>query len=317
MPPFAPVQTPYHRLAATTTHRWWSTIAGTAFIAVCGALLATLAFGIGGVASGLAGRDDTVNGAGTPGPLADLGLNFLAVAALLPPVLLAARWMQRRPAGSLSSVAGRLRWRWLLTCLPVAFAAVMVLFAGSSAWSAATGITTYSGIVFAGWGSFAVACLVLLPVVPLQAAAEEYLTRGWLMQAVGQWFRRPWVPIVLQAVVFAALHGWGTTWGFADLLIFGAIAGWLTVRTGGLEAAIALHLMNNVLAVMVGAATNDLSTETTAADMPWPAMVIDAVALTAYAAVILWLVRRREATTAVVPVEAPIARPASALVAVR
>ena len=45
----------------------------------------------------------------------------------LPVTLAAARWVQRRPAGTLSSVTGRLRWRWLLTCLPVAFAAGVAL----------------------------------------------------------------------------------------------------------------------------------------------------------------------------------------------
>jgi membrane protease YdiL (CAAX protease family) len=93
--------------------------------------------------------------------------------------------------------------------------------------------------------------------------------------------------------VFAALHGWGTPWGFADLLVFGVVAGWLTVRTGGLEAAIALHVMNNLVSSGIAAAYDQLTLDETAADMPWQLAVVDLPMLLGYAAVILWLARRR------------------------
>jgi membrane protease YdiL (CAAX protease family) len=307
--------TPYHRLARTAAHRWWRPVAGTVFIVVCGAILGLFGFLTATAAGAIAGRRHNADDVPSFGPLADLALAFLMIAVLLPPVLLAARWIQRRPAGSLSSVTGRLRWRWLLTCLPVAFVAIVAFLAGGTALAAATGIETGLNGALAGWGPFAAATLVLLLVVPPQAAAEEYLTRGWLLQGVGTWFRGPWVPIALQAVVFAALHGWGTTWGFADLLVFGAIAGWLTVRTGGLEAAIALHLMNNLVSGVFGAAFNDLGTDTTSADMPWQFAVLDTPALIAYAAMIVWLARRRGIAT--VTPAAPVVQPMPALVAAR
>ena len=315
----APALAPYHRLAGTAAHRWWRPVVGTVFIVVCGAGLGLLGFLAFTAAAAIAGRPDNADGMPSFGALADLALAFLMIAVLLPLVLLAARWIQRRPAGSLSSVTGRLRWRWLLICLPVAFAAIAVFLGGGTALAAATGVETGLDEALAGWGPFAASMLVLLLVVPPQAAAEEYLTRGWLLQGVGAWFRGPWVPIALQAVVFAALHGWGTTWGFADLLVFGAIAGWLTVRTGGLEAAIALHLMNNLVSGVVGAAFNDLGTDTTAADMPWQFAVIDTPVLIAYAVVILWLARRRgiATVTPAAPVAAPAAQPMPALVAAR
>jgi len=111
------------------------------------------------------------------------------------------------------------------------------------------------------------------------------------------WFRGPWVPIAVQAVVFAALHGWGTPWGFADLLLFGGVAGWLTVRTGGIEAAVALHVMTNLIGFALSAAYGDLSTEQTATDMPWQLAVVDVPVLLGYAAVILRLARRRDLVT--------------------
>jgi membrane protease YdiL (CAAX protease family) len=101
----------------------------------------------------------------------------------------------------------------------------------------------------------------------------------------------------VQAVVFAALHGWGTPWGFADLIVFGLITGWLTVRTGGLEAAIALHVLNNLVSGVLSAAYGQLTVDETAADMPWQLAVIDVPVLLAYAAVIVVLARRQGLAT--------------------
>ena len=234
-------------------------------------------------------------------PLLRLAVSFLMIAALLPVILLAARWIQRRPPGTLSSVEGRLRWRWLLTCLPIAAAAVSALFAAAWIGGELTGGGQAGGDLAGGdlvsLPAFALSMLVLVAVVPLQAAAEEYLMRGWLLQAVGTWFRRPWVPIVVQALAFAALHGWGTPWGFADLTVFGLVAGYLTVRTGGLEAAIALHVANNLIGTALAAAFGDLGVDETAADMPWQLALIDVPVLCAYAAAILWMARRRRLTT--------------------
>jgi membrane protease YdiL (CAAX protease family) len=157
-----------------------------------------------------------------------------------------------------------------------------VTIAGGSALAAATGLDTGPDGGWAGWAPFLVSLGLLLLVVPVQAAAEEYAFRGYLLQAVGAVLRRPWIPILVQAVLFAAIHGWGTPWGFADLVVFGALAGYLTVRTGGLEAAVALHVVNNLAAADV-----------TAAVLPWQMVVIDVPVLVAYTLAVLWLARRR------------------------
>ena len=297
---------PYHRLGRTVTHRWWRPVAGTALVLAGTVVLILLGLGLTAAAAALAGRPGNAEGMPSFGPLADLALGFLLVATLLPPTLAAARWVQRRPAGTLSSVTGRLRLGWLVTCLPLAGAAIVTLLGGGIAVALATGEDVGLDQGLAGWGPFLAGTLVLLAVVPLQAAAEEYLTRGWLLQAVGAFCRGPWVPIVVQAVVFAALHGWGTSWGFADLVLFGVVTGWLTVRTGGLEAAIALHVMNNLISGVLLAAFGDLSADETAADMPWQLAVVDVPVLLAYAAVVVVLARRRDLATHSAPAAAPV-----------
>ena len=295
----------YHRLARTPDHRWWRPVAGTAFIVVGGAVLALGTFLVVTVAAAIAGRPQNADGVPSFGALADLAWLFLSIALLLPVTLLAARLIQRRPAGTLSSVTGRLRWRWLLVCLPIALVAVVLFLVAGLGLTAGTGGDTDLAGELAGWGPFAVSMLVLLLVVPVQAAAEEYVTRGWLLQAVGVWFRSPWVPIAVQALVFAALHGWGTPWGFADLLVFGVVTGWLTVRTGGLEAAIALHVMNNLVSAALAAAYGELTVDQTAADMPWQLAAVDLPVLLAYAAVIAWRYGRRVPDGATAPGDVP------------
>ncbi|MBL7260008.1 CPBP family intramembrane glutamic endopeptidase [Paractinoplanes lichenicola] len=283
--------TQYHRLARTPAHRWWRPVLGTLFILAAAAFVMVAGYLVVTLAALLAGRPENPEGLPSFGEHADLAIAFLMIAVLLPLSLLAARWIQRRPAGTLSSVTGRLRWRFLLKLLPVALIAIVVLIAGGVGLSMLTGGADDAGLddQLAGWGPFALSMLLLLVVVPPQAAAEEYFTRGWLLQATGVWFRGPWVPIAFQALVFAAAHGWGTPWGFADLFLFGAVAGWLTVRTGGLEAAIALHVMNNLVSAGVAAAYGQLTITETAADMPWQMAAVDVVVLTAYAIVVVQL----------------------------
>jgi membrane protease YdiL (CAAX protease family) len=49
---------------------------------------------------------------------------------------------------------------------------------------------------------------VTLLLVPFQAAAEEYLFRGWLLQAFGAFMRTPWPGILIGAAAFTALHAY-------------------------------------------------------------------------------------------------------------
>ncbi|MEU4159445.1 type II CAAX endopeptidase family protein [Actinoplanes sp. NPDC026670] len=280
---------PYHRLARTAAHRWWRFPLGTLFIVavVFAAMIAFVIF------TEIFGRPGGPDGMATLGALPDLALGFLSIAVALPVTMVAALWIQRRAPGTLSSVAGRIRWRWLAVCLGVATVTIILFLGGITGLSVLTGEDAGLDDPLAGWGPFLVSAAVLLAVVPFQAAAEEYLCRGWLLQGLGAWLRGPWLPILVQAAVFAALHGWGTPWGFADLMLFGAVAGWVTVRTGGLEAAVALHVMNNLLSTLVAAAFGQLAIDETAADMPWQGFAVDVPILIGFAAVIIWLAGRR------------------------
>ncbi|SFR28078.1 Membrane protease YdiL, CAAX protease family [Lentzea waywayandensis] len=234
---------PYHLLGRGAGYRWWRPLTEVLLFAVLlGVFLAAFVLLAHGIASlaGIAGKDD-----GFADPVFDLAFGFGVVAVMLPALLLTVRWAGRRPPGTLSSVTGGLRWRWQLDCARWAVLAIgTVLLVGlvQDGWQAAK---------WPGWGSWAQFALVIVLVVPLQAAAEEYLCRGWLFQAISSWTRSPWPAMVLTTALFVSLHDYTDPLVIIDLTVFSFALCWLTIRTGGLEAAIALHVVNNAVGLLL------------------------------------------------------------------
>ena len=89
--------------------------------------------------------------------------------------------------------------------------------------------------------------------------AEEVFFRGYLLQALGSLVAQPWFGVVVSAVVFALLHGTQNLPLFVDRLAFGLLAGVLVWRTGGLEAGIAAHVVNNVFAYVIAGLTTSIA----------------------------------------------------------
>ncbi len=299
----APPGTPYHRLARTDRHRWWRPPLGTLMLVGVWLLGIAAVLLVAVVVALVTGTLDAVGPAlSTPrrerspqATLAILGASLALEAVAIPAILLAARVVGGRPAGTLSAVTGRLRWRWLVVCLGLAVPVMGVALGATyllPAPGGAAGAPGASDPGWVGWGRFLVAAAVFVALVPLQSAAEEYAFRGWVLQSVCAYVRTPWAGIVPAAVLFALAHGLGTAWGFADLVLFGLVVGWLATRTGGLESAIALHTVNNALALLTAAALGILDATQTAASATWRVLAVDVVALPLYAAVVVLLSRR-------------------------
>lgn len=254
------VQLPYHRLhRAQPEFRWWRPLVAVVLMAVfffgVSLLVAIPAFVVLLVSGGI----DLATGAGTtPEELTELLLPdmtrplslVLALGSIilaLPFVPLALRIAGIRPAGVrvniTHSVQFRLRWRWLLACLGPASAVwigslLVQIGIGVAAGEPLGAFTTDPGVYL---GS----ALIVVLLVPLQAATEEYLFRGVLLQSVGAWVRFAPVTIVVSSVAFAFSHAYDA-WGIVQVGIIGVAFAWVTIRTGGLEAAIVMHTVNNV-----------------------------------------------------------------------
>ncbi|MFJ9307771.1 MULTISPECIES: CPBP family intramembrane glutamic endopeptidase [Streptomyces] len=226
-------------------------------------------------------------------PVADMALQLVGIAIGIPIVLWGARYLGRRPAGTVSSVLGRLRWKWLGLCAAVAVPLIIVQFGVLFAWTWGDESAEPTGDGFPGWTAFLVSLAVLAALVPFQAAAEEYVFRGWLVQVIGRAVHSPWPAVVLASLLFALAHGFGELTGFILLLYSALWWGWLVIRTGGLEAVITLHAANNLLAFGLAAGFGELASTETAADAPWQAMVVEFVFAPLYCLGVAWLAKRR------------------------
>ncbi|MFP5346213.1 MAG: CPBP family intramembrane glutamic endopeptidase [Actinomycetes bacterium] len=285
---------PYPSLLRGYRHRWWRSLVSLAIVVGC---LAVLMFGTSIVAVVLLlasgapieslATQDQVNGLmAEPGFLL---LNNLLLAALIPVSCLAVwgghlwrpRWV--------SSVAGGIRWRLLGQCTVLS----LVLVAASSA-------VVYALDGFPSGAAEPHAALLLAIVLlttPLQAAGEEYFFRGWLTQTVGCLFARPvaaaLVAGAVSATLFATAHGSQNIWLFLDRFAFGVLASYLAWRTGGLEAGIAAHAVNNLVVFVPVILTGGLEESLLVTDVPGGLLLADVVSLVVLGVVLTWWARRR------------------------
>jgi len=94
--------------------------------------------------------------------------------------------------------------------------------------------------------------LLVIRLTPFQCAAEELVFRGAFMQVIGSWLKHPLFAILLPVPLFTIGHLYDI-WGLLDVAAFAIAAGYLTWRTGGLEAAMAMHIINNTFLFLLGA----------------------------------------------------------------
>ncbi|MEV1147198.1 type II CAAX endopeptidase family protein [Micromonospora sp. NPDC049799] len=262
-------QLTYDRLARLGFHRWWTPPAAVLAVLLVAAVAACGLVSIGlAVTWALGGRIDDSASIGSP--LVDNILALASLALFIPVTLGVARLVQRRPAGTLHSVAGRLRWRWFAVCGCLAVAVAVLIMAAL--------VLVYDDgaevrLTIDPW-RFLGLTLLLVVLVPLQAAGEEYVARGFLLQALGAYHR--WVGIIGSALAFTLLHGLGTWSGFVALFVGAIIWALLVIRTGGLEVSIAAHAATNLFAFVATAATGglDVVDDTNAADAPLGATLI-------------------------------------------
>jgi membrane protease YdiL (CAAX protease family) len=178
-----------------------------------------------------------------------LAFSLISIALMLPALWLATLIMGPRPVGLLSSVTGRLRWEWMLRLVVpalIAFGASFVLYLFVLPLVMSEPVLTPE-VSPNLWLMLA----IILLLVPLQATAEEYVFRGYLMQMIGGWLKHPAFAILLPVPLFMLGHLYDI-WGLLDVGVFAVFAAWLTWRTGGLEAAIVAHVINNAAIFALG-----------------------------------------------------------------
>lgn len=249
-PALPTVPAPHHAFYRTARNAWWKPLLVLGVFVVW--------FIVGGILGLVAGFADgsvqrTIEAAQRGEPVANQIVltpalflaNNLGVAAMIPLAMLGqwAIWGQR--PRWLSSVAGGFRWGWFARCMAVAVPVIGALVAFEYLAAPPGDMRVRDYTVF-------VAATILL-TTPLQAAGEEYFIRGLVQRATASWFAHPvvgWVvSTVVGGLVFVSLHLAADPWLNIFYFLFGVAASWVTWRTGGLEAAVAIHTANNMLAM--------------------------------------------------------------------
>lgn len=223
-----------------------------------------------------------------------LGLAYvnIVLASAIPIAILLNLALHGLGPGWLMSVARRIRWRFFLACLAlsvVALIATVIVTAlvpqgGGNELSGEPNDFTSTTRDF---------LLVVLILTPLQAAGEEFAFRGYLMQAIGGIFASRVVAVMISALLFALAHGIGQDLPiFVDRFAFGLVAGTLVILTGGLEAGIAMHVLNNWLAFGVSLAFGDMSSALNPTGGTWWSIPVTLTQSLSYLALSLWASRQ-------------------------
>lgn len=288
---------PYLHLLRTRHHRWWKSLLGLLLVAVLWLgfqLVAGLVVLVHLLATGGSMGDfERLLEQVTPGTLL---FTNLTLAAAIPVTGVAVMVCHQERMGWLSSVLGRVRWRMLFafTGLGAALMAVSVGVAVLLPSAAGGGLPALDPPPL---GTLVGVTLVVLLTTPLQAAGEEYLFRGYLAQAIASWIPLRLAALLvttpITAALFALAHGTQDPWLFADRFGFGVAASILVWLTGGLEAAIGLHTVNNVVAFGFATATGTLADSLSSTEAPAGSVLLDLAVLAVFTAgVWVWTSRR-------------------------
>jgi membrane protease YdiL (CAAX protease family) len=195
------------------------------------------------------------------------------------------RWMH--------SVTGT--WRWHLIGRSALF--IVPIFLLYTGVGLAVALATMIGKPPSG-NTVALLIIIVL-TTPFQAAGEEYGFRGFIARTVGSWSSRTGVSFAIgtiaSSIVFALVHFAADPWLIAYYLVFAVGMSLIVRATGGLEIAVLIHTLNNVLllipAVVLSSLEESLNRDVGAAG-PY-ALVPMAVITIITLIVVRWAPRRR------------------------
>lgn len=298
-----PQHLPYHRLLrGMPKYRWWKPAVFVVLTAVFGFTLTQIVGLIGMIPvlltegfEGILAIEERLLQLDTQDPLA-LAIALVSLAVWIPAIIFAAWAMGVKPLGRLWSVSFKIRWGFLLRTLGPALLSLLVMQTFGILYGLVVAPVEAAPEMGSNFDTNAalISLVLVLVLVPLQATAEEFMFRGALMQVLGAWIKNPVIPIVVPSLLFALAHLYDP-WALVQVGAMGIVAGWLTWRTGGLEAAISIHVVNNLVSFlfMLSGTTGETGQpRETGADLV--SVLIQAVTLALYAWLVLMIFKKHE-----------------------
>src|SRR5215216_1993408 len=190
----------YPLMLRTWTYAWWRPVVGLVslplamFVVAPLALFPMLALTVAVDHEG--SFSDALKNAALLDPVTWQGLLYLnlSLAALVPATWGIIRVLHGMRPRWLMSVRPGIRWRFFFACLGLSVVAIIAqitvgVFLPDDPNDLGGSVNTITGALIA-------MAVVVALTTPLQAMGEEYLFRGYLIQAVGSLSRKPWVAIL-------------------------------------------------------------------------------------------------------------------------
>ena len=222
--------------------------------------------------------------------------NNVGIALMIPSAWLGLIIYGQKPRW-LSSVVGGLRWKWLfrilgLILLPYIALEVLTLL-----------VTGVPQLTWKPYSLFMI--LVVLLTTPLQCAGEEYGLRGLINRLAGSYGssrRSFWTGAIVSSLAFMFLHAAQDIYLNVFYFSFGMLSCWMAWRTGGLEAGIALHVVNNITAMAVFPFSDfsGVFNRTAGSANPWDVVPLGAVML-ASMGLVEWQARKQKPVAVAAP----------------
>lgn len=291
----------YHQLHLVGRSGIWRSVVGSlllivlvfAVVPIVAGGIAIVALMAGGSSATEAAKVLDITEEVTPTALAVVNI---VLASAIPLAWLVSWFVHGLKPRWLASIAPRIRWKYLFACLGLSVVALIASLGVAVVLPTAPG-----GEPVGELNEFTRRTrdflIVILLLTPFQAAGEEYLFRGYLTQAFGSLVRARQAAQVLAvvgpALIFALFHGFSQAPPvFFDRFAFGVVAGILVIRTGGLEAGIAMHVLNNFMAYGLALAFGDF-TEAVNASGPssWWTIFSTLTQSLVYLGLALWVAR--------------------------
>lgn len=179
-----------------------------------------------------------------------LAVNF-SILMMLAGLALGMRILHHRPLMTLVSVERRLAWRRVVQAAAV--------WGGIGLVAAAVEHVLYPDRYFVSFepAEFFIFAAIAIVLTPIQTTTEELLFRGYVMQGLSLFMRRPFAIAALSAAIFTLPHLMNPEMRHGALLLaasyftIGFLLAIVTLRDGRLELAIGIHAANNLMLALV------------------------------------------------------------------
>lgn len=183
-------------------------------------------------------------------PLVDLTLGLLSFIPLLLSLFVAVKFIHRRPVTSLITPLERIDWKRIGFSLLVIWLLVLV--------SCITEAILFPGryqLTFDS-GEFIKFVPIIIIFVPIQAATEELMFRGYLTQSLTLLFKSPWIAIIISSALFMSLHfanpevAVDVVLTLAYYFAVGIFMALITLKDNRLELALGCHIGINTFVLL-------------------------------------------------------------------